>query len=78
VGGLAVGNPFGCGREEHPVAGVGGFDSELDRETGFPGRRRAEEDDVLRFGQEHPGAQMGDGVTVEPGLVTAARYSSWD
>ena len=36
---------------------------------GFAGAGRPEQDHVLGFGQEHPGAQMRDEVPVRGGLV---------
>ena len=54
VGVLQAGDPLGRGREQDPVAALGCFDAEADREVGLPGSGRAEQDDVAGFGQEPP------------------------
>jgi len=66
---LQPGNPAGCGIEEDPVAGLGRLDADPDREVGFAGAGRPEQDHVLGFGEEHAGAQVGDEVPVCGGLV---------
>ena len=52
VGVGEAGDPLGRGREQHPVAVVGGGDAEAGGEVGLAGAGRAEQDDVAGFGQE--------------------------
>lgn len=66
---LEAADPAGRGVEEDPVASSGGLDADADGEVRFPGSGRAEQDDVLRLGQEHARAQVRDQVPVCRRLV---------
>jgi hypothetical protein len=59
------GDPFGGGGEGDPVPCLAGPDRQPDREVGFAGAGRAEEDDVVAGGDEVQGAQVGDGLAFE-------------
>ena len=66
---LEPGDPPGRGVEQDPVTVVGGLDAERDGEVGLPRPGWPEQDDVLRLGDEHAGAEVGDQVPVGGGLV---------
>lgn len=70
---LQPGDPAGGGVEEDPVPGLGCLDADPDREMGFPGAGRPEQDHVLGLGKEHSDAQMGDKVPVRGGLVVEVK-----
>ena len=55
--------------EEDPMARFGGLDSDPNGEVCFPGSGWSEEDDILRFGEEHACAQVRDQVPVGRGLM---------
>ena len=69
VGGFEAGDPVHGGGERDAVPGLGGFDRQPDGEVGLAGARRAEQHHVAGLGQEGAGAQVGDHVPVECGLV---------
>ena len=58
-----AGDPVGGGREQDPVAVVGGLDAESDREVGLAGAGRAEEDDVAGLGEEPSRCQRSNLLT---------------
>ncbi len=51
-------DPFGRGSERDAVSGEAGADPQRDREMGFAGAGRAEQDDVLAAGEEVELAEM--------------------
>ena len=51
------------------MPGLGCLDADADREMGFAGAWRSEQDHVFGFRKERPGAQMRDEVPVRGGLV---------
>ena len=69
VGVLEAGDPARCGVEEDAVAVFDGLNAERDGEVCLAGAGRAEEDHVLRLGDEGARAQVRDQVPVGGGLV---------
>jgi len=72
---LQSGNPADRGVEQHPVAVLRRLGPAADGQIRFPGAGRAEQDDVLRFGQEHAGAQQIGDAKHERYLAIAPRRS---
>ena len=69
MGVLETGDPVGGGGEQDPLSGVAGGDAEGDRNMGFAGAWRAEEDDVAGLGEVVAGGQRRDVVAADSGLV---------
>ena len=64
---MAAGGQVGGGGEVGAVAGVGGRACQADREVGFAGARRADEQDVRRGFEVSAGAQFVDQRAVDAG-----------
>jgi hypothetical protein len=60
-------DPFGCGAERDALSGEAGADAQGDRQMGFAGAGRAEQDDVLAAGEEVELAEVQDAVAVDRG-----------
>ena len=63
MGGAQPRDPVAGGIEEDGISGVGGLDSESDRDVCLADARRTEQDDVLRFGNEHSSRQVRQHIT---------------
>ena len=68
-GALKAGDPAHCGVEEDPVSVLGGLNTQCDGQVGLSAPWRAEQDHILRLGDERAGAQVFDQVPVGGGLM---------
>ena len=69
MGGLEASDPLDRGREQHPMAGLSGFDAKSGREMRFSCPGRSEQDHVLCAGEIVALGKVGDLVSLHSGLV---------
>lgn len=62
-------DPLAGGGEQHPVPGLAGADRDAGGQLSLAGAGRSGEDHVVLGGDEVQGAQVGDGLSVQPSGV---------